>query len=43
MDKKPEKHMRKFGLLGKNISYSFSRRYFQQKFEDDAINDASYN
>lgn len=33
--------MREFGLLGKNISYSFSRHYFSQKFEKLGI-DASY-
>ncbi|MBF0695264.1 MAG: shikimate dehydrogenase [Flavobacterium sp.] len=27
-----------FGLLGKNIAYSFSRNYFNQKFERDNIN-----
>ncbi len=34
--------MRKFGLLGKQIAYSFSRAYFKQKFEDESILDASY-
>ena len=24
----------KFGLIGKNISYSFSRGYFQEKFKE---------
>ena len=24
---------RKFGLIGKNISYSFSKTYFEKKFE----------
>lgn len=33
--------MREFGLLGKNISYSFSKRFFTEKFEEEAI-DASY-
>lgn len=33
--------MRKFGLLGKNISYSFSRNYFSNKFGKLEI-DASY-
>ncbi len=27
------KAMRKFGLIGKNISYSFSKNYFEQKFK----------
>src|SRR5690606_15813457 len=34
--------MRRFGLLGKDISYSFSRNYFGNKFEKEAITDASY-
>ncbi len=42
MDKKQEKLMRKFGLIGKNISYSFSKTYFADKFEKEEINDASY-
>lgn len=33
--------MRKFGLLGKNISYSFSKKYFEEKFQALDI-DASY-
>lgn len=34
--------MRKFGLIGKNISYSFSREYFKKKFEKENIKDATY-
>ena len=34
--------MRKYGLLGKDISYSFSQNYFTLKFKDEAINDATY-
>ena len=30
--------MYKLGLLGKNISYSFSRNYFKNKFEIENIN-----
>ena len=30
--------MRKFGLLGKNISYSFSKSYFNDKFRNLGIN-----
>nr|WP_294935627.1 shikimate dehydrogenase [uncultured Flavobacterium sp.] len=37
--KKPKK--KKFGLLGKNISYSFSRKYFTDKF--DKINFTHYS
>lgn len=42
MAKKLEKNMRKLGLLGKNISYSFSKAYFKNKFEDEHIDDVSY-
>ena len=34
--------MRKFGLIGKNIDYSFSRTYFKNKFKTETIPDASY-
>ncbi len=34
--------MRKFGLVGKNISYSFSRGYFAEKFRDLGLEDHSY-
>lgn len=34
--------MRKFGLLGKNISYSFSRGYFSQKFKALKISNCTY-
>ncbi|MCK0160222.1 shikimate dehydrogenase family protein [Allomuricauda sp. F6463D] len=34
--------MNRFGLLGKNISYSFSQGYFTQKFEDLGLTDYSY-
>lgn len=33
---------RLFALVGKNISYSFSRTYFSQKFEKEHIHDAEY-
>lgn len=32
----------KFGLLGKDISYSFSRKYFSEKFEKLGLNDFKY-
>jgi len=32
----------KFGLLGKNISYSFSRKYFSEKFQELGLNDYKY-
>ncbi|NNC50108.1 MAG: shikimate dehydrogenase [Flaviramulus sp.] len=34
--------MNKLGLLGKNISYSFSRTYFKNKFEVENIKDTTY-
>jgi len=34
--------MRRFGLIGKDIEYSFSRSYFKSKFENENITDASY-
>ncbi len=34
--------MNKLGLLGRNISYSFSKVYFQKKFKDEKITDTSY-
>jgi len=37
----PQALMLKFGLIGKNIEYSFSRKYFTEKFEKNDI-DASY-
>lgn len=36
-----EKH--EFGLLGKNISYSFSKKYFEEKFKKLFLKDYSYN
>jgi len=35
--------MRKFGLLGRNIDYSFSRGYFNKKFKDLGISDIYEN
>ncbi len=32
----------KFGLIGKNISYSFSKKYFEQKFQKLLLNNYSY-
>jgi len=34
--------MNRFGLLGKNISYSFSQGYFTQKFKDLGLTNHSY-
>lgn len=35
--------MRRFGLIGKNISYSFSRNYFKSKFELEQIKETTYD
>lgn len=42
MEQKPEKALNKLGLLGKNISYSFSRAYFKSKFQREQITHWSY-
>ena len=43
MDKKLEKQQSKtFGLIGKNISYSFSQQYFTEKFKNEKIDHHSY-
>lgn len=34
--------MKKYGLIGKNISYSFSEKYFTEKFARQGIHDCSY-
>lgn len=33
----------KFGLIGRNISYSFSKKYFEQKFQKLLLNNFSYD
>ena len=33
----------KFGLIGKNISYSFSRKYFKEKFQKLGLNKCRYD
>ena len=37
MDNAQEKHMYRFGLLGKDIDYSFSRNYFANKFKANQL------
>lgn len=37
MDNEQDKSKLKFGLVGRNISYSFSRGYFAKKFESEAL------
>jgi shikimate dehydrogenase len=34
--------MRKFGLIGKKLGHSFSKKYFSEKFEREGISDAQY-
>ncbi|WP_291868448.1 shikimate dehydrogenase [Maribacter sp.] len=41
MEKK-EKKIYKFGLVGKDISYSFSRGYFKEKFKNLGLDNYSY-
>ena len=33
---------KQFGLVGKNIDYSFSRTYFNNKFEKEGLNNHQY-
>ena len=33
---------KRYGLIGRNIEYSFSRGYFKQKFETENLHDCSY-
>ena len=35
-------NIKRYGLIGKNIEYSFSRGYFKQKFEIESLNNFSY-
>lgn len=42
MVRKQEKQMDRYGLVGKHISYSFSKDYFTTKFKDEGINNTSY-
>ncbi|CAN0602166.1 unnamed protein product, partial [Ectocarpus sp. 12 AP-2014] len=39
---KTEEQKANYGLIGKNISYSFSRGYFKKKFEEMDLNDHVY-
>src|SRR5690606_31684923 len=38
MEKEYQEKTRNFGLLGRNISYSFSRQYFSDKFRKEGLN-----
>jgi shikimate dehydrogenase len=35
-------NLKRYGLIGKNIEYSFSRGYFKEKFENENLPDCSY-
>ncbi|RAU83918.1 shikimate dehydrogenase family protein [Pontibacter arcticus] len=35
--------MRKYGLIGKKLGHSFSKRYFTEKFKNESIHDAAYD
>lgn len=35
--------MRKYGLIGKKLGHSFSKKYFSTKFEREGIKEASYD
>lgn len=39
---KTERQKANYGLIGKDISYSFSRGYFKKKFEDMGLDNCSY-
>ena len=34
--------MKTYGLIGKNLSYSFSKKYFEDKFESEKIENSEY-
>jgi shikimate dehydrogenase len=42
MGKKKTKKQRQFGLIGKNIGYSFSKKYFTNKFEENFFDNCEY-
>lgn len=35
--------MRKYGLIGKKLGHSFSKKYFTEKFERENVSDATYD
>ena len=39
---KKEKQLKLFGLIGRNIDYSFSRKYFSEKFRKNNLNNCIY-
>jgi shikimate dehydrogenase len=43
MKHKSQKKQRKFGLIGKNISYSFSKKHFTEKFTNNHFHNCEYD
>lgn len=41
-EKQNQDYKQLYGLIGKNISYSFSRGYFNSKFQDEGLSDSFY-
>ncbi|WP_306352855.1 shikimate dehydrogenase family protein [Flavobacterium sp. '19STA2R22 D10 B1'] len=41
--KNKTKKAKHFGLIGRNINYSFSKKYFSEKFEEQGLEQYSYN
>ena len=39
---KKKERIKLFGLIGRNIDYSFSRKYFTEKFKKNNLNDCIY-
>jgi len=37
-----QKSLKRYGLIGRNISYSFSKKYFKEKFSAELFNDCTY-
>ena len=37
-----ENKIKRYGLIGRNIAYSFSRGYFKQKFETENLENCTY-
>lgn len=42
MDTEINKKHEQYGLIGRNISYSFSQKYFSKKFNKEGLNNCSY-
>lgn len=42
MEEKENQHKKLLGLVGRNISYSFSKGYFAEKFEKEGLSDHEY-